>query len=76
MGCNCKNIANLMEEGEREEQTLVEKAFDWVKDIIVMILVTAIVIFSLPLVGLYVILSIIITRKVIYPKFLTKQENS
>ncbi len=65
-----------MEHGEREEQTLVEKFFDAVKNVLITVFVVAIVLLMTPFVGIYVVLSIIISKKVVYPQFLMKnQEN-
>lgn len=76
MACNCKNVGKLMEHGEREEQTLVEKFFDAVKNVLITVFVVAIVLLMTPFVGIYVVLSIIISKKVVYPQFLMKnQEN-
>jgi membrane-anchored glycerophosphoryl diester phosphodiesterase (GDPDase) len=69
-------VGKLMEHGEREEQTLVEKFFDAVKNVLITVFVVAIVLLMTPFVGIYVVLSIIISKKVVYPQFLMKnQEN-
>lgn len=65
-----------MKHGEREEQTLVEKFFDAVKNVLITVFVVTIVLLMTPFVGIYVVLSIIINKKVVYPQFLIKnQEN-
>ena len=55
---------------------MVEKFFDAVKNVLITVFVVAIVLLMTPFVGIYVVLSIIISKKVVYPQFLMKnQEN-